>query len=209
MYAVVRSGGKQYRVEEGRSLKVDRLHADEGSTVELNDVLLIADDGKVTVGAPAVEGARVLAMVEEHGRGKKIIVFKYKAKVRTRKKTGHRQDFTRLSVVEILAPGQEPKKEKPARRKKAAGEDKPPEAEAVEEQASEQPVAEAPEGAIAEAEAPLADEAAEEKPKRRITRRPRTSAPKAEKEEKAPKSSKKDSPEAKPKRTRKKAEDKD
>ena len=121
MYAIVRSGGKQYRVEEGRSLKVDRLPAEEGDTVELNDVLLLADDGNVSVGAPAIEGARVLATVEEHGRDKKIIVFKYKAKVRTRKKTGHRQGFTRLSVVEILAPGEEPKKEKPARPRRPLG----------------------------------------------------------------------------------------
>ena len=122
MYAIVRTGGKQYRVEEGRAITVERLPAEEGSTVELGEVLLIADDGEVTIGTPLIEGARVLAQVETNGRAKKIIVFKYRAKVRTRKKTGHRQNFSRLSVTEILRPGQQPKDEaKPKRsRRKAA-----------------------------------------------------------------------------------------
>jgi large subunit ribosomal protein L21 len=120
MYAIVRTGGKQYRVEEGRSITIERLPAAEGETVELTDVLLIADNGTVTVGAPVIEGARVLAEVEANGRGKKIIVFKYKSKTRARKKTGHRQNFTKLSVTEILAPGQQSKvKPKRARRPKA------------------------------------------------------------------------------------------
>ncbi len=139
MYAIVRTGGKQYRVEEGRAITVERLPAEEGATVELDDVLLIADDGQVTVGTPTIEGARVLAQVEAHGRAKKIIVFKYKAKVRTRKKTGHRQSFTQLAVREILRPGQEPKEaEKPKRRRRRKAVEKAPEAvapavEAVEE----------------------------------------------------------------------------
>ena len=121
MYAIVRTGGKQYRVEEGRAITVERLPAEEGSTVELGEVLLIADDGEVTIGAPLIEGARVLAQLETNGRAKKIIVFKYRAKVRTRKKTGHRQAFSRLSVTEILRPGQQSKEEaKPKRRRKAA-----------------------------------------------------------------------------------------
>jgi len=113
MYAIVRTGGKQHRVEEGRALLVERLPAEEGSTVELGDVLLIADDGQVTLGTPTIDGARVLADVETHGRAKKIIVFKYKSKVRTRKKTGHRQHFTKLAVREILLPGQEAKAVEP------------------------------------------------------------------------------------------------
>lgn len=121
MYAIVRTGGKQYRVEEGRAITVERLPAEEGSTVELGEVLLIADDGEVTIGTPLIEGARVLAQLETNGRAKKIIVFKYRAKVRTRKKTGHRQNFSRLSVTEILRPGQQSKDEaKPKRRRKAA-----------------------------------------------------------------------------------------
>ena len=116
MYAIVRTGGKQYRVEEGRSFDVELLPAKEGASVELDNVLLIADDGKVTVGTPIIEGARVIADVESHGRQKKIVVFKFKSKVRTRKKTGHRQHFTRLAVTEILLPGQESKAVKPKRK---------------------------------------------------------------------------------------------
>ena len=184
MHAIIQAGGKQYRVEEGRSLKVDRLPGEEGETVELNDVLLLANGGDVSVGSPGIEGARVLATVEEQGRDKKIIVFKYKAKVRTRKKTGHRQGFTKLSVVEILAPGQEPKAvEKPKRARKAAGPDVP-EAQPI----TEEPVAQASEAV------------AEEKPKRRVLRRSKTDEPKAAKEADS----------EKPKRPRrKKAEDKE
>ena len=122
MYAIVRTGGKQYRVEEGRTVTVERLPAEEGAAVELDNVLLIEDDGQVTVGSPTIDGARVLTEVEAHGRDKKIIVFKYRAKVRTRKKTGHRQHFTRLAVTEILRPGQESKIATPKRapRRKAA-----------------------------------------------------------------------------------------
>jgi large subunit ribosomal protein L21 len=144
MYAIVKTGGKQYRVEEGRSLDVELLPAEEGATVELVDVLLIAEDGTVTVGTPTIEGARVLAHVDRHGRAKKIIVFTYKNKVRTRSKTGHRQWFTRLTVEDILRPGEEAKaKPKPARQAKAADE---PEAEVPEAaaEAPAEPVAEAP-----------------------------------------------------------------
>jgi large subunit ribosomal protein L21 len=155
MYAIVRTGGKQYRVEEGRSVIVERLPAEEGSHVELDHVLLIADDGQVTVGTPAIEGARVVAEVEAHGRHKKIIVLKYKAKVRTRKKTGHRQHFTRLAVREILRPGQESKVAKPARRR-------------ARRQAEEAPEAPAPEAAV---ETPAA-EAAPAAPKPRVRRAP-------------------------------------
>jgi large subunit ribosomal protein L21 len=168
MYAIVRTGGKQYRVEEGRSLEVERLPAAEGETVELGDVLLIEQDGSVTIGRPTIEGARVLAHVDANGRAKKIIIFTYKNKVRTRSKTGHRQSFTRLTVEEILLPGQEAKA-KPKRARKA---------KAAEEAEVEMPEAEAPEveaEAIAEpvAEAPVVEEA----PKPRVRR----AAPKAAK----------------------------
>ena len=101
MYAIVRTGGKQYRVEAGRAVTVERLQAEEGSTVELGDVLMIAADGEVTVGTPLIEGARVMAEVETHGRAKKIIVFKYKAKKGYRKHRGHRSELTRLEVTEV------------------------------------------------------------------------------------------------------------
>ncbi len=117
MYAIVKTGGKQYRVEAGRTLEVERLPVGEGDTIELGDVLMIADDGNVTIGTPVIEGAKVTAHVDSHGRAPKIIVFKYKSKVRHRKKTGHRQGFTRLTVEEILAPGEEAKAAKPKRSK--------------------------------------------------------------------------------------------
>jgi large subunit ribosomal protein L21 len=91
----------------------------EGNTVELDRVLLIADGDNVTVGKPVVEGARVLATAKQNGRGEKVIVFKFKAKVRYRRKNGHRQLFTRLSIDKILPPGAEaPKPIKRTRRKK-------------------------------------------------------------------------------------------
>jgi large subunit ribosomal protein L21 len=112
VYAVVRSGGRQYRVEEGRSIKLGRLAGEPGDTVEIGDVLLMANGEDVTVGAPLVQGARVLATIAEQGRADKIVVFRYKAKTRSRKKTGHRQHFTRVVVDDILAAGQEPKPKK-------------------------------------------------------------------------------------------------
>lgn len=109
MYAVVRTGGKQYRVEEGRAIKVERLPGEVGDVVELGDVLLMDAGSGITVGSPSVEGARVLGTIAEQGRAKKIIVFRYKAKTRYRKKTGHRQQFTKIVVDDILMPGQNPK----------------------------------------------------------------------------------------------------
>lgn len=101
VYAIVRSGGQQHLVEPDRMIDVDRLHAEVGSTVELNDVLLVAD-GDTVIGQPSVAGASVVAEVVEHGRGAKILVFKYKSKTRYRRKMGHRQSYTRLAVKRIL-----------------------------------------------------------------------------------------------------------
>jgi len=109
VYAVVRSGGKQYRVEEGRSVKLERLAGEPGDSIEIGDVLLIGDGENITVGAPTVAGARVVGTIAEQGRAKKVVVFRYKAKTRQRKKTGHRQPFTRVVVSDILAAGQEPR----------------------------------------------------------------------------------------------------
>jgi large subunit ribosomal protein L21 len=114
IYAIVETGGKQYRVTEGQTVTVDRLQADEGGAVELDRVLLIADGDNVTVGNPVIEGARVTATTRENGRADKIIVFKYKPKVRYRRKNGHRQHYTRLSIDRILPPGAEA--EKPAKK---------------------------------------------------------------------------------------------
>ena len=101
MYAVVETGGKQYKVQPGESLQVELLPADVGSTVELDRVLLIGGDAGVEVGRPTVAGARVVAEVVAQEKGDKIIVFRYKRKVRYRRKTGHRQRLTRLLIKEI------------------------------------------------------------------------------------------------------------
>jgi large subunit ribosomal protein L21 len=119
-YAIIETGGKQYKVTEGQTIKVDRLEAEEGGSVQLDKVLLIADGDNITVGKPLVDGARVMATVKQNGKGDKILVFKYKSKVRYRRKNGHRQHFTSLNIDKILAAGAEyVKPVKKARRKKA------------------------------------------------------------------------------------------
>ena len=119
IYAIIETGGKQYKVAEGQTIEVERLNVDEGKSVELDKVLLLADGDNITVGKPTIDGARVLATASENGRGDKVIVYKFKAKVRYRRKKGHRQNFTRLSIDKILPPGVEPEKAvKKTRRKK-------------------------------------------------------------------------------------------
>ncbi len=100
MYAVVQTGGKQYKVEQGDSLYVEKLDAAEGEVVEL-PVLMVVDGETTTVGKPFVEGVMAKAKIASHGKAKKIIVFKYKAKKNYRKKTGHRQPYTKI-VIESL-----------------------------------------------------------------------------------------------------------
>lgn len=102
MYAVIQTGGKQYRVEPGDTIDVELLHAEAGGRVEIDKVLMIGDGDNITFGRPFVDGAKVQAEVVEEGRGKKIIIFKYKSKVRYRRKNGHRQGFTRLTIQNIL-----------------------------------------------------------------------------------------------------------
>lgn len=104
MYAVIRSGGKQYTVRQGDRLKVERLEGEAGSTVEFADVLMLADGDAISIGAPTVAGARVVTEIVDHGKGAKLIIFKYKPKIRYRKRTGHRQHYTQLTVREIIAP---------------------------------------------------------------------------------------------------------
>ncbi|HLJ67340.1 MAG TPA: 50S ribosomal protein L21 [Chloroflexota bacterium] len=101
-FAIVQTGGKQHRVEPGQVIEVEKLAADEGATVELSEVLLVSDDSGVRHGRPLVDGAKVVARVVKQHRGPKIIVFKYKPKVRYRKKAGHRQSLTRLSIEDIV-----------------------------------------------------------------------------------------------------------
>ncbi|MEF9934583.1 MAG: 50S ribosomal protein L21 [Clostridium sp.] len=103
MYAIIQTGGKQYRVQEGDTLFVEKLVADVDGTVELTEVLAVSKDGKLTVGSPKVEGAKVVASVVKHGKAKKIIVFKFKRKKDYRKKQGHRQPYTQIKIEKIEA----------------------------------------------------------------------------------------------------------
>ena len=106
MYAVIETGGKQYRVSPGQTVEVELLPAEPGATVTLERVLLVSSDGDTTVGQPTVPGGAVVATVIGEGRGKKVIVFKYKSKKRYRRTTGHRQDYTYLTVTDIQAKGE-------------------------------------------------------------------------------------------------------
>ncbi len=101
MYAVVETGGKQYKVAEGDVLFVEKLEGEAGDNVDLEKVLLVSNGGDITVGKPYVDGAKVSASIEEQGKGKKIIVFKYKAKKDYRKKQGHRQPYTKIKINKI------------------------------------------------------------------------------------------------------------
>ncbi len=105
IYAIIESGGKQYKVAPGQTVDVDLTGAAEGDKVELDKVLLLAEDNKVTVGTPTVEGAKVMATAKGVAKGKKVIVFKFKAKDHFSKKTGHRQKYTRLTIDDIVVPG--------------------------------------------------------------------------------------------------------
>jgi large subunit ribosomal protein L21 len=106
-YAILRTGSKQYTVRPGQIIDVDKLRAEEGSSVELSEVLAVSRDGDLTVGSPLVPNASVIAQVQAHDRDDKIIVFKYKRKVRYRRKKGHRQHYTRLAITSILVDGEE------------------------------------------------------------------------------------------------------
>ena len=101
-YAIIESGGKQYKAEPGKNLRVEAMAVEPGSNVELASVLAISKDGKLSLGNPIVEGIKVVAEVVAQSRGRKIIVFKYKSKTRYRKKNGHRQPYTDLLIKEIL-----------------------------------------------------------------------------------------------------------
>lgn len=102
MYAVVETGGKQYRVEVGDTLEVEKLPVVPGETVELDRVLMVSDEDGARIGQPVVEGAFVRATVVDQVKGDKVVVFKYMPKKRYRRKSGHRQRYTRLRVDEIV-----------------------------------------------------------------------------------------------------------
>ena len=103
MYAVVKTGGKQYRITEGDTLRVEKLPGEVGTTVEFPEVIAVGEGTDVKVGTPTVEGARVLAEIGEQGKDKKIIIFKKKRRKGYSKKQGHRQSFTGVRIKEIKA----------------------------------------------------------------------------------------------------------
>lgn len=176
IYAIVRTGGKQYRVEPNQQLDVDLLHAEVGTKIDLG-VLLLGGDGEAKIGAPLVDGAKVVAEVIEHLRGDKIRIFKYKNKTRRRQRMGHRQDLTRLQVTQIVTDtGVVIQVEKPKRQKKA---DPVPEAavETVVEATPEAEVEEAPKPRRARAPKVVAEAAPEADAE---------ATPKAEADEEAP-----------------------
>jgi large subunit ribosomal protein L21 len=102
MYAVIRSGGKQYRVAPGQTIRLEALAGDVGAKVELGDVLLVENEGKFQVGSPLITNAKVQATVLEHDRAKKILVFKKKRKKQYRRTQGHRQDYTAVRIDNII-----------------------------------------------------------------------------------------------------------
>ncbi|MBR1540834.1 MAG: 50S ribosomal protein L21 [Clostridia bacterium] len=103
MYAIIEACGRQYKVEENATVFFEKLEEEEGKKVTFDKVILVSDNGKVQVGNPYVKGVKVEGKVVSHGRGKKILVFKYKAKKNERKTRGHRQDYTKVEITSIKA----------------------------------------------------------------------------------------------------------
>jgi large subunit ribosomal protein L21 len=103
MYAVIKTGGKQYRVNAGEKIKVEKLIAEVGDTVTLDQILMVSDGEKTTIGSPIVKGATVKATVVSHGRGDKVMIFKFRRRKHYRKTQGHRQSFTEIKIEAIKA----------------------------------------------------------------------------------------------------------
>ncbi|GFR39111.1 50S ribosomal protein L21 [Insulibacter thermoxylanivorax] len=103
MYAIIETGGKQYKVQQGDVIYVEKLPVAEGETVTFDQVVAVSGDNGFVAGTPTVAGAKVVGKVEKHGKGKKIIVFKYKPKKNYRKKQGHRQPYTKVVIEKIEA----------------------------------------------------------------------------------------------------------
>ncbi len=102
MYAIIETGGKQYRVQEGDSIRVEKLNFVDGDTIKFDKVLLVANDSNLNVGKPYIDGAVVEAKVEKQGKNKKVVVFKYKPKKDYRNKKGHRQPYTQVKIEKIV-----------------------------------------------------------------------------------------------------------
>jgi len=133
MYAVIKTGGKQYRVAENDTITVERLKGEAGDVITLDQVLMVAGDAGVEVGTPLVDGASVAAELVEQARGPRIIIFKKKRRKHYRRRNGHRQDLTTLKITEILTGGKKPSKAaaKPAKKEAPAKEEAPAETAAL------------------------------------------------------------------------------
>ncbi|HEX2141804.1 MAG TPA: 50S ribosomal protein L21 [Candidatus Limnocylindria bacterium] len=181
MYAVVSSGGKQYRVEAGTTLTMERNGAEAGASLTFDRVLLIGDGDQVTVGTPVVPGASVSATVLGEQLGPKLVIFKFKQKVKYRRRTGHRQKLIRVRIDDISAGGAKREKAQPAKAE--------PEADAAEASVQAEPKPKAPKRTAKPKAEPKAEAASEAKPKTtRRTAKPKAAdgetaadAPKAEK----------------------------
>ena len=103
MYAVIETGGKQYRVSEGQRIRVEKIDADEGASVDIDKVLMVANGDDIKVGSPLVDGAKVTATVKSQGKGKKVMIIKFRRRKHYRKQQGHRQLFTELEITGIKA----------------------------------------------------------------------------------------------------------
>ena len=170
MYAVIRTGGKQYRVQAEDVIEIEKVTGEPGDVIQFPDVLLLTGDGEPLIGTPTVDGASVAAEVVEQKRGPKIIVFKKKRRNNYRRKKGHRQDLTAVRITEILTGGKAPSKAK-AKPKPAA--EKPAAKAKAEAPAKDKPEekakAEAPAKEKAEARAPTEKKAPAEKPAAKAT----------------------------------------
>ena len=135
MYAIIETGGKQYKVQNGDQLRIEKLNAEAGSTVVFDKVLAAGEGSDIKVGAPYLEGLTVEGTVVESGKGDKVVIFKYKAKKDYRKKQGHRQPYTLVEITSVAGEKAAPKKEEPA---EAPAEEAAPAEEVAEEAAVEE-----------------------------------------------------------------------
>jgi len=101
MLAIIKTGGKQYLVSPGQKIKTEKINKKEGSEIAFDEILLLQKGNKLEIGIPLVKGAKVIGKIIRHGKGKKIIIFKYRAKTRYKKKAGHRQPFTEVEIIKV------------------------------------------------------------------------------------------------------------
>ena len=179
MFAVIKTGGKQYKVAPNDVLRIEKIAGEPGDTVELGSVLMVGGEDGLTIGAPLVEGAAVAAEVIEQARADKIIVFKKKRRKNHRRRNGHRQHETVLRVTEILTGGKKPSQAKAAKAKPAPAQPAPEQAEAAPKEA---PAESAPAKTAAPKKAPAKKAAAKKAPAKKApaTKAAKTAAKKGE-----------------------------